>query len=153
MRAQWHDLLWLLRHTLFLLLPYLTLLLPRSLPQTSRFHPLTSQLDALVHHFNFLRLEREAVSHNPQLRSALVREWERIEREEGGVWADGRFREVAREVGMSLDGNSPFMRDARGVVQRLWAMTGLLPPLGPRAVNGVQVVANGGAKVEEDDDL
>ena len=103
---QWHDTCWLLRHILFLLLPLLVHLLPRSSPPASPVPILAATSAGLQQTRNRLstaRFVHAAMQRSPALRAASAAWWDRQRVEGEWARADDHVRRAAEKLGKGIE--------------------------------------------------
>ena len=102
---KWHDILWSLRHALFLALPLTIHLLPAppSTPKllTTLTH-LSKTADAQLTHIHFLRLSTAATQRVPELRTRATSFWTRERSIGAAVRRDAAVRDAAERVGLGI---------------------------------------------------
>jgi hypothetical protein len=116
---KWHDLCWILRHLLFLVLPAVLHLAPARLPASpaaaARTLPTTAQqLERALRRAHALRLTRAGIMREPSLRGSASEWWSRGRRAGIQVRGDVGVRRVAEKVGLGfVEGEAELRSQAR----------------------------------------
>jgi hypothetical protein len=136
--AQWHDMLFVLRHLLFILLPCIIHLVlpaqPRPLSAARLVRNLPGTLEHMLSKMHLLKYVRGAVMRDPTLRERSA-SWWALERARGeALRTDEDVRNVARRVGLGFDEVREDSVDREGAVLRVSArvaVRGLLRSFSP----------------------